>query len=65
MEAKCNSSQYRIAEEFRADAQLIVHNIVIFHGGDENQGSMLGSLDHCFHKLSFSSKTKDFSDFCY
>jgi hypothetical protein len=33
MEAKCNSNQYRIAEEFRADAQLIVHNTVIFHGG--------------------------------
>ena len=33
MEAKCNSHQYRIAEEFRADAQLIVHNTVIFHGG--------------------------------
>ena len=27
MDAKCDSSQYRIAEEFRADAQLIVHNI--------------------------------------
>ena len=37
MDAKCDSSQYRIAEEFRADAQLIVHNIVIFHGGKDLQ----------------------------
>ena len=34
MESKCSSNQYRIAEEFRADAQLIVHNIVIYHGGE-------------------------------
>ncbi len=26
------NNQYRILEEFRGDAQLIVHNIVIFHG---------------------------------
>lgn len=33
MERKCSTLQYRIQEEFRADAQLIVHNIVIYHGG--------------------------------
>ncbi len=33
MEKKCVNNQYRLLEEFRADAQLIVHNIVIFHGG--------------------------------
>ena len=32
MERKCINNQYRILEEFRGDAQLIVHNIVIFHG---------------------------------
>ena len=37
MEQKCNSNHYRIPEEFRVDAQLIVHNIVIFHGGKYKQ----------------------------
>ena len=34
MDHKCSTNQYRILEEFRADAQLIVHNTVIFHGGE-------------------------------
>ena len=33
IESKCSSNQYRIVDEFRADCQLIVHNVVIFHGG--------------------------------
>ena len=33
IESKCGSNQYRIVDEFRADCQLIVHNVVIFHGG--------------------------------
>ena len=33
IEAKCTSNQYRIVDEFRADCQLMVHNVVIFHGG--------------------------------
>ena len=36
MESKCHANHYRIAEEFRADAQLVVHNTVIFHGGLNN-----------------------------
>ena len=36
MESKCHANHYRIAEEFRADAQLVVHNTVIFHGGKNN-----------------------------
>ena len=33
IESKCSSNQYRILDEFRTDVQLLVHNIVIFHGG--------------------------------
>lgn len=34
IESKCLANQYRVPEEFRSDVQLIVHNIVIFHGGE-------------------------------
>lgn len=30
---KCSSNEYRIVEEFKADCQLLVHNVAIFHGG--------------------------------
>ncbi len=33
IEQKCASNQYRVADEFRADCQLIVHDMVIYHGG--------------------------------
>ena len=32
--------QYRIVEEFRADALLIVHNTVIYHGGHSNMADV-------------------------
>ena len=34
VDVKSSSNQYRIVEEFKADVQLIVHNIVIYHGGE-------------------------------
>ena len=40
MEHKCQSNQYRIVEEFRADALLIVHNTVIYHGGHSNMADV-------------------------
>lgn len=33
MESKADCSKYEHLEEFRADIQTIVHNVVIFHGG--------------------------------
>ena len=33
---KCSTNQYRIVDEFRADCQLIVHNVVIYHGGSRD-----------------------------
>ena len=32
MLAKCQTVQYRILEEYKADIQNIVHNVVIYHG---------------------------------
>lgn len=33
IESKASSGKYRVLEEFKADAQTIVHNVVIYHGG--------------------------------
>ena len=30
--AKCQTQQYRVVEEYKADVQNIVHNVVIYHG---------------------------------
>ncbi|KAJ4433862.1 hypothetical protein ANN_16175 [Periplaneta americana] len=33
MEEKASNNKYRSLQEFRADAETIVHNVVIYHGG--------------------------------
>lgn len=33
MDAKAQAGEYEHLEEFKADAQTIVHNVVIYHGG--------------------------------
>jgi len=33
---KCQTAQYRILEEYKADIQNIVHNVVIYHGAHSN-----------------------------
>lgn len=33
MDAKAQAGVYEHLEEFKADAQTIVHNVVIYHGG--------------------------------
>lgn len=33
MEKKAQKNKYKSLEQFRADAQTIVHNVVIYHGG--------------------------------
>lgn len=32
MLVKCQTQQYRVVEEYKADVQNIVHNVVIYHG---------------------------------
>lgn len=38
MESKADCGKYEHLEEFRADIQTIVHNVVIFHGGKLSLG---------------------------
>lgn len=33
MDDKVKANKYESLEEFKADAQTIVHNVVIYHGG--------------------------------
>jgi Transcription factor involved in chromatin remodeling, contains bromodomain len=33
METKASKNKYHSLQEFRADAETIVHNVVIYHGG--------------------------------
>jgi hypothetical protein len=33
MEVKAYTNKYHSLQEFRADAETIVHNVVIYHGG--------------------------------
>ena len=49
MEHKCQSNQYRIVEEFRADALLIVHNTVIYHGGHSNMADVARQMFRGMH----------------
>ena len=36
MEKKAQKNKYRTLEQFQADAQTIVHNVVIYHGGNSS-----------------------------
>lgn len=62
MEHKCQSNQYRIVEEFRADALLIVHNTVIYHGGHSNMADVARQMFRdCTYDLKEISQCRD----CY
>jgi len=62
MEHKCQSSQYRIVEEFRADALLIVHNTVIYHGGHSNMADLARQMFRdCTYDLKEITQCRD----CY
>ena len=60
--AKCHSNQYRIVEEFRADCQLIVHNVVIFHGVHSN---MADSARQMFRDCTYDLKEITMCRDCY
>ena len=49
---KVNEGKYRSYEEFKADAQLLLHNTVIFYGADSEQADIARMLykDTC-HEL--------------
>jgi len=62
MEHKCQSNQYRIVEEFRADALLIVHNTVIYHGGHSNMADLARQMFRdCTYDLKEITQCRD----CY
>lgn len=62
MEQKCQTNQYRIVEEFRADALLIVHNTVIYHGPHGNMADLARQMFRdCTYDLKEISQCRD----CY
>jgi hypothetical protein len=40
METKASKNKYRSLQEFRADAETIVHNVVIYHGGEVSRSEV-------------------------
>lgn len=62
MEQKCNTFEYRIAEEFRADAQLIVHNTVIYHGVHSNMADLARQM---FRDCTYDLKDIQLCRDCY
>lgn len=52
IQEKVNEGKYRSYEEFKADAQLLLHNTVIFYGADSEQADIARMLykDTC-HEL--------------
>uniref|UniRef100_A0A3Q2KYT7 Zinc finger MYND-type containing 11 n=1 Tax=Equus caballus TaxID=9796 RepID=A0A3Q2KYT7_HORSE len=52
IQEKVNEGKYRSYEEFKADAQLLLHNTVIFYGADSEQANIARMLykDTC-HEL--------------
>lgn len=52
LQEKINEGKYKTYEEFKADAQLLVHNTIIFYGADSEHAEIAGMLynDTC-HEL--------------
>uniref|UniRef100_A0A1B6CUA8 MYND-type domain-containing protein n=1 Tax=Clastoptera arizonana TaxID=38151 RepID=A0A1B6CUA8_9HEMI len=62
MEAKADTGKYEHLEEFKADAQTIVHNVVIFHGVHSNVADRARlMLRDCLHDIQEIRQCKD----CY
>ncbi|XP_071447495.1 zinc finger MYND domain-containing protein 11 [Hetaerina americana] len=62
MTVKAANSKYRTLEEFRADAQLIVHNVVIYHGVHSSLADQARQmLRDCVYDLGEIRRCKD----CY
>ena len=62
MLVKCQTMQYRIQEEFKADIQNIVHNVVIYHGGHSNMADQARQMFRdCVYDLTELNTCRD----CY
>ncbi|XP_063229877.1 zinc finger MYND domain-containing protein 11-like isoform X2 [Bacillus rossius redtenbacheri] len=75
MEEKTMSNKYRHLAEFQADAQTIVHNVVIYHGVNSSLADMaramlrdciydLGEIRQCHDCYRTSNEKKDRHWFC-
>lgn len=56
MESKADCGKYEHLEEFRADIQTIVHNVVIYHGGEYLTYDQFSQKCFFWKKFSRSSK---------
>ncbi|KAK7791097.1 hypothetical protein R5R35_000516 [Gryllus longicercus] len=76
MEEKASNNKYRHLEEFQADAQTIVHNVVIYHGVHSILADMarqmlrdciydLQEIQQCRDCYRVSNEKKDKHWFCY
>lgn len=52
MELKASNNQYRSLQEFRADAETIVHNVVIYHGGGVSHSEV--DITVCMSQITHS-----------
>ncbi|OXB66919.1 hypothetical protein ASZ78_017047 [Callipepla squamata] len=59
IQEKVNEGKYRSYEEFKADAQLLLHNTVIFYGADSEQADIARMLykDTC-HELKVTQEPR-------
>nr|CAD7425718.1 unnamed protein product [Timema monikensis] len=62
MDCKAQNNKYRTLEEFQADAQTIVHNVVIYHGVNSSLADMARQmLRDCIYDLQEIRQCRD----CY
>nr|CAD7452443.1 unnamed protein product [Timema tahoe] len=62
MDCKAQNKKYRTLEEFQADAQTIVHNVVIYHGVNSSLADMARQmLRDCIYDLQEIRQCRD----CY
>jgi hypothetical protein len=52
MEIKASNKQYHSLQEFRADAETIVHNVVIYHGGTVSHSEV--GITVCLSQITYS-----------
>jgi len=59
---KCVTAQYRILEEYKADIQNIVHNVVIYHGAHSNMADQARQMFRdCVYDITELTTCRD----CY
>ena len=59
---KCVTAQYRMLEEYKADIQNIVHNVVIYHGAHSNMADQARQMFRdCVYDITELTTCRD----CY